>query len=156
MTIFGLVENPRASLRDWGEYKRQTCRMSAGSALRSVPILILFALFNSLGSQAQTVAVGSSVGKWQSVSLPFRPVNIAGVGSSFWVCGADEMIARSDDNAQTWHLKHHTENGEVLLTISFLGERTGYAAGTNGIILWTKDGGETWASMQAGSENIFM
>jgi photosystem II stability/assembly factor-like uncharacterized protein len=129
--------------------------MSVPHVSRFLHVLVFVTTLNSLGIalQAQAQSVGASKEKWQPIYLPFRPVNITGVGASFWVCGADEMIARSDD-AQTWHLNHQTIDGEVLLTIGFLDKRTGYAAGTNGTILWTKDGGETWTSVKSGSENI--
>jgi hypothetical protein len=64
------------------------------------------------------------------------------------------MIARSQDGGQTWQLKHQNPDGEVLLHIGFVGEKIGYAAGTSGLLLWTKDNGETWTSRKTGSETI--
>ena len=64
------------------------------------------------------------------------------------------MIARSSDGGQTWQLKHQIADGEVLLGVPFIDEKTAYASGTNGLILWTKDGGETWTSTKAGTETI--
>lgn len=60
------------------------------------------------------------------------------------MCGADEMILSSKDNALTWETKHQNADGEVLLTISFVDEKVGHAAGTGGLLLSTADGGQTW------------
>ena len=91
---------------------------------------------------------------WRSVVLPARPLYITSNADTFWVCGTDEMIARSSDGGQTWQLKHQIADGEVLLGVPFIDEKTAYASGTNGLILWTKDGGETWTSTKAGTETI--
>jgi hypothetical protein len=67
----------------------------------------------------------------------------------------NELIAKSVDAGQTWQVKHQKVNGEVLLRIAFIQEDLGYAAGTNGILLWTKDGGETWSESHSSSAAIF-
>jgi hypothetical protein len=76
--------------------------------------------------------------------VPFRPVNVTAIGGMLFVCGADEMILSSKDNGVTWEIKHQNADGEVLLSIAFVDEKVGYAAGTNGLLLTTADGGESW------------
>jgi hypothetical protein len=79
----------------------------------------------------------------------FRPVNVTAIGGVLFVCGADEMILSSKDNAMTWETKHQNSDGEVLLTISFVDEKVGYAAGTGGLLLSTVDGGQSWKTHHA-------
>jgi photosystem II stability/assembly factor-like uncharacterized protein len=92
--------------------------------------------------------------KWSVVSLPYRPVGIASDGSVLWVCGVDEMLAKSEDGGKTWVIKHVKVGGEVLLSVGLLGEKTVYASGTSGVMLWSDDSGEKWKSSMSGSETI--
>jgi hypothetical protein len=91
---------------------------------------------------------------WHSISLPFRPICIASDGNVLWVGGVDEMLAKSKDGGQTWEVKHQKADGEVLLTVGLLGEKVVYASGTNGAMVWSDDGGDTWKSWKAGSERV--
>ena len=91
-------------------------------------------------SQSLTSAQGPS--RWESINLPFRPTYVTSVENVFWVCGADEMLAESEDEGRTWQLTHQKTDGEVLLHVGFLNKVTGYATGTNGILLWTRDSGK--------------
>ncbi len=68
------------------------------------------------------------------------------------MCGTSELIAASADGGKTWQVKHHKEDGEILLTLRFIDQRTGYAFGSDGFLFWTRDGGETWAGNDAGLE----
>ena len=91
---------------------------------------------------------------WSRINLPFHPVSMASDGSVLWVCGADEMLARSDDGGATWQVKHQKPGADVLLTVGILDDKTVYAAGTNGDMIWSGDGGETWTAWQGGAERI--
>jgi len=91
---------------------------------------------------------------WQSVSLPFRPTYVTSIGNVFWVCGADEMVAESEDAGRTWQLRHQKADGEVLLHAGFLNKEIGYVAGTNGLLLWTRDSGKTWTTHGSSPETI--
>ncbi len=125
-------------------------------ALRLVPTLLLAGILPACGArhQVQSSRFRAARNGWRFISLPFRPINVTSVADTLWVCGADEMIAKSEDAGQTWQVKHEKVDGEVLLHVGFVGEKTGYAAGTNGLLLWTKDDGETWTSSKADSETI--
>jgi photosystem II stability/assembly factor-like uncharacterized protein len=125
-------------------------------ALRFVAIFLLAGILSACSArhQIQSSRFRGARGGWQPVSLPFRPIDVTSAANTLWVCGVDEMIAKSEDGGQTWQLKHENADGEVLLHITFVGEKIGYAAGTSGLLLWTKDDGETWTSGKAGSETI--
>jgi hypothetical protein len=83
---------------------------------------------------------------WTEVFTPSPAVDITAVGNVFWVCGVDEMIASSSDGGNTWSLKHQIRGGAVLLNIAFVNAKIGHAAGKNGVLLSTTDGGKTWRS----------
>jgi hypothetical protein len=94
--------------------------------------------------QAQDRAATISLNKWAAISLPFRPTAITATATTFWVCGADEMIAKSSDGGKHWKIMHENHDGEVLMAIYFPNETIGFAAGSNGRFISTGDGGETW------------
>src|SRR5207245_2216543 len=79
--------------------------------------------------------------KWRTIELPARALGIAENNGNLWVCGADELIATSEDGGNTWTAKHSAKNGSLLLTVGFADEQFGYAAGTGGQIFITRDGG---------------
>ncbi len=130
--------------------------MFRSPTFRTATILILVAILPACGLRHQTqgprVAMASQ--GWRPVPLPFRPIYVTSIADTLWVCGTNEMLAKSGDGGQTWQVKHQKADGEVLLRVHFVGEKTAYAAGTNGLILRTKDGGETWTSQNSGSETI--
>jgi photosystem II stability/assembly factor-like uncharacterized protein len=82
-------------------------------------------------------------------------LNIAENSGTLWVCGADELIATSDDGGKTWTVKHNLKNGGLLLSIGFANEHFGYAVGTGGVIVVTKDGGKTWDSVKVPSQVVY-
>lgn len=97
----------------------------------------------------------SLASEWRTVELPARPLNIAENSGTLWVCGADELIAASDDGGKTWTTKHNLKNGGLLLSIGFANEQFGYAAGTGGVVFVTKDGGKTWDSVKVPSQVVY-
>ncbi len=119
-------------------------------------LLLLAGILTCLGipEHLQSSSAAQAADGWESISLPYRPTYVTTTGSVFWVCGAGEMVAKSEDGGHTWQLKHHQTDGEVLLHAGFLATNLGYAAGTNGLILWTRDGGETWTSQKSGAETV--
>ena len=124
-------------------------------ALQRAAIFLLAGILSACSARHPIQSSRFHMGRGRHpVSLPFRPIDITSAANTLWVCGADEMIAKSEDGGQTWQVKHQNADGEILLHIGFVGEKTGYAAGTSGLLLWTKDSGETWTSRKAGSETI--
>ncbi len=96
----------------------------------------------------------TSPSAWWTASLPFRPTNLTYNADALWVCGADEMIAKSDDGGKSWQVRHQKPNGELLLKIVFAGEMFGFASGSHGVFLRTSDGGETWRPSNGGTSTI--
>jgi hypothetical protein len=88
-----------------------------------------------------TAQQASATSTWKTMPAPFRPVNITAIGGVLFACGADEMILSSKDNGVTCETTHQNSDGEVLLGISFVDEKVGYATGTGGLLLSTVDGG---------------
>ena len=86
---------------------------------------------------------------WTLVTTPSPAADITAVGNTFWVCGADEMIASSVDGIH-WKVHHQQLGGKTLLHIAFVDKKIGHAAGKNGAFLSTTDGGTTWISHNAG------
>ena len=99
------------------------------------------------------VVPANTVVDWRTISLSDRPINLTSHTGTLWVCGTDELIASSSDAGTIWQTKHREVDGEVLTQISFINEKVGYAAGTNGLVLWTTDGGEHWKPTRSGSES---
>jgi len=97
----------------------------------------------------------SFASEWRTIELAARPLNIAESNGVLWVCGSDEFIASSDDGGKTWTTRHSSKNGGLLLTIGFANEHFGFAAGTVGAILITKDGGESWDSVKVPSQLVY-
>jgi photosynthesis system II assembly factor YCF48-like protein len=95
---------------------------------------------------SSSVAATPAPAKWQSIALPFRPTYVTSVENVFWVGGTDEMLAESQDQGRTWQVRHQKADGEVVLHVGFLNKQTGYATGSNGLLLWTRDSGKTWTS----------
>jgi Photosynthesis system II assembly factor YCF48 len=129
--------------------------MRRATSLRAILILAVVSLFLAAyrGPHAQNQQSAGSPNKWQPVTLPFRPTAITATATTFWVCGADEMIARSSDGGRTWKTIHQNADGDVLLAIDFADERVGFAAGTNGRFLFTNDAGATWRTWTPDSQS---
>lgn len=101
-----------------------------------------------------TVTVASA-SEWRAIALPARPLNISENRGTLWVCGANELIASSDDGGKSWATRHAARNGGILLTIGFVSEQFGYSAGTGGSLLVTKDGGNTWGYLKAPAPVVY-
>lgn len=71
-----------------------------------------------------------------------------------WAAGSAESIAFSTDSGRQWQTVHADPGGALLLSFGFVNSNFGFAAGTGGRVLFTQDGGKTWAARQMGSETI--
>ncbi|HEV7219287.1 MAG TPA: YCF48-related protein [Terriglobales bacterium] len=89
---------------------------------------------------------------WTEESIPSKPESITAQGGTFWLCGADEMIASSSDGGASWQLRHHRRGGKTLIKISFVNEKVGHAGGEGGLLFSTSDGGKTWWPHNAGDD----
>ena len=91
---------------------------------------------------------------WHSADPGFSTQVVLGRGSVMWAAGSAETIAVSADFGQHWQFKHHDEKGALLLTLNFVDDRFGYAAGTQGKVLFTEDGGESWTGDRISDETV--
>jgi photosystem II stability/assembly factor-like uncharacterized protein len=48
-------------------------------------------------------------------------------------------------------MQHQKRDGEILTKIAFVDTMIGHASGTNGLLLSTDDGGQTWSSLHTGA-----
>ena len=74
----------------------------------------------------------------------FNNVTIAPDGGPIAVGGPPLLIARANDEAQTWSVQKFSRFGDALRDIAFHGEHLGLAVGNNGIIMRSQNRGLTW------------
>jgi photosystem II stability/assembly factor-like uncharacterized protein len=63
------------------------------------------------------------------------------------------MIFKTTDSGSNWNLEYATAAGEILYSVFFTDNNTGYAVGANGLILKTADGGVSWNTQTSGTTN---
>jgi hypothetical protein len=92
---------------------------------------------------------------WRTVSTGFSAQVLLDHDNAMWAGGSAESIAVSQDGGQHWQMKHTNPTGALLLSLQFVTDKFGYAAGTGGLVLFTQDGGESWTAGTPASETIF-
>lgn len=117
---------------------------------RSLLVYAVLAVVVSLSTAHFTFASG-----WSTAALPARPLNLTANRDVLWVCGADELIANSTDGGKTWNIRHLEKGGAVFLTIGVVGEKSVYAAGTGGVLLFTNDGGTAWTRLHVPAQVVY-
>lgn len=115
--------------------------MRVRGAVLWVLVLLALPLWATPPNRGISVTLSSA---WATVPLPDMPLGIAVHGGAFWVCGANEMIARSRDDGHTWQILHEKAGGEMLFTLAFTGADTVQAFGTAGVRVISADGGQHW------------
>ena len=133
-------------------------RTVAEQPMKKKTSTLLFSIFLICFSALLLVSVAVSeekaISEWHKHEVSFRVLNATSLGSSVWICGADEGVAVSSDGGQHWQTKHQTKDGALLLNIDFANDKFGYATGTGGLFLTTEDAGETWLQHSTGSFTI--
>jgi len=69
---------------------------------------------------------------------------VAQAGSRVVVVGDHGTVLLSDDQGKSWRQAREVPTRVLLTSVSFVGDKLGWAAGHWGLILHTEDGGETW------------
>jgi len=131
------------------------CRLIANAMkTNSCPMLsiVLFVAAAIAANPAQ--AADTPPDGWQAVDPGFPAQVLLGRGTAIWAAGSGESIAVSTDAGQHWQRKHQDPKGALLLVLSFVDDKFGYAAGTGGKVLFTQDGGETWSAQALSDETI--
>ena len=143
---------------DWGAswslaYENQDVSVSAVLMVGAADAL---AVGGDEWGQAPAVALRSQGGgvRWQAVELDIwgaledlaicAPQTVCAVGVDYGPDGdyPSGVIVRSSDGGVTWQRVYTTD--ERLFAIAFADELHGWAAGAEGMLLATADGGQTW------------
>jgi TonB family protein len=77
------------------------------------------------------------------VALPETALVVAAHDGVFWVAGANEMVARSDDAGRHWTVLHR-HRGEMIFALQFPGGGEVLAYGSGHTRLVSRDDGATW------------
>lgn len=100
----------------------------------------------AVGERGHVFLIDGS-GVWKQVQVPTRAMltNVYALDSFVWAVGHDEVILHSTDAGNHWLRQHvNTEAFGPLLDVLFLDPQRGFAIGTEGTMLSTTDGGQTW------------
>ncbi len=85
-------------------------------------------------------------------TINFRAV--AAKGPKVWIAGhPGSVVWHSPDNGQTWR-KQFTGQPQPISMLTFPSETNGWAVGAMGMILNTRDGGETWQVVRGGNRRV--
>lgn len=106
-------------------------------------VLVATLLFGggSVSAQSPSVLERSSLLSDKAVGAAMLAVTRA--GERLVAVGERGIVLLSDDSGRSWR-QVVTPVRVSLTTVTFVGEKKGWAAGHLGVILHTKDGGESW------------
>lgn len=87
------------------------------------------------------------------VKAPERQVMQAAAqaGARIVAIGERGLVVLSDDEGQTWRQARQVPVSTTLTAMSFSNDKLGWAVGHGGVVLHTRDGGETWALQADGA-----
>lgn len=119
--------------------------MAPSRRIRLASLIVLFCIGAFAAGPRSSNTVSATLSQvWTTVGLPDTPLGIAVHDGAFWVCGANEMIARSSDGGRTWTLLHQRKHGEMLFALVFPTADAIQVYGTRGRRLVSTDGGAHW------------
>lgn len=110
------------------------------------------------GDGGLLLATGDAGRSWHEPELPLSPRvidkidfrSLASAGNFIWLAGdPGNCVLRSGDQGRTWQLLH-TGQPLPIHGLSFVDADRGWAVGAMGMILATRDGGETWQPQRGG------
>lgn len=89
---------------------------------------------------------------WQATATNLNIGNVVHThGQTVWSL-APYSMARSNDSGRTWQLAGPAPSSASYTGMSFVDDLHGWLVGTNGTVLRTIDGGDTWAAQPVGSD----
>lgn len=100
----------------------------------------------AVGERGHVFLIDAS-GSWKQVQVPTRSMltNVYALDSYVWAVGHDEVILHSSDAGNHWVRQHvNTDAFGPLLDVLFVDPQRGFAIGTEGTLLASSDGGQTW------------
>lgn len=100
------------------------------------------------GASRGSVVVRTTDGgqNWIPITAPFGSTlyGISGIGNKLWLAGSSGLIIFSQDFGESWHLLTPMPSGTIY-SLAFPSSLVGYAAGFDGVLLRTTDGGQKWS-----------
>ncbi len=93
---------------------------------------------------------------WRNVAIPLSPqarqlcswLSVGQFGDTVWICGMPgSILLFSSDRGATWSVRK-TGQSLPLSSIHFVDQHRGWATGPMGLVLATRDGGNTWYSQR--------
>ncbi len=92
-------------------------------------------------------AAAKQLCEWQAISQ---------IGETIWVCGQPgSIVLTSPDRGGTWHVRR-TGQTLPLSAIQFVDQNRGWAIGPMGLVLATRDGGQSWYAQRNSSRRLGM
>lgn len=102
--------------------------------------------------------------RWIDAVVPLSPAAqrlchwqaISQIGERVWVCGQPgSIVLTSEDRGTTWQVRH-TGQTLPLSAIEFVDQNRGWATGPMGLVLATRDGGQSWYAQRNTARRLGM
>jgi photosystem II stability/assembly factor-like uncharacterized protein len=77
---------------------------------------------------------------------------VARAGARLVAVGERGTVLLSDDRGQSWRQARSVPVSVTLTRVQFVGEHLGWATGHSGVVLHTRDGGQTWVKQLDGRQ----
>ena len=103
--------------------------------------------FVAVGERGHVVHSGDGKEWSQAEVVPTRSTltTVTSRGPDLWAGGHDTVIIHSEDGGVTWELVYFDpDRAQPVMDIHFVDGQTGYAIGAYGLMMKTRDGGNTW------------
>lgn len=135
---------------------RSNIRRFAAAILGATALTLIapaYALFGEKPVGPIAVPKAGTEATKSNLAKEFLMLNFAKAGARLVAVGEYGHVLLSDDNGKTWRQAQAVPTKSTLTSVTFVDEKTGWAAGHDTIILHTTDGGETWTRQNGGGDN---
>lgn len=131
----------------------QHCQSSTLGLLQGWAVLLLVTMLLLGGSavSAESLPVLERPAMLSDKAVNAAMLAVSRAGQRLVAVGERGIVLLSDDNGRSWH-QVVTPVRVSLTTVTFVGEKKGWAAGHLGVILHTEDGGKSWVKQLDGSQ----